>query len=98
MKFRGCYVLSAKTLGDALREMSSGTFDVLLVCYTFSAESVEELCAQFRRRFPTGKIVAMEHPGGETSCCAADAFVSADNPEAMVRAVTTGQVIPFKAS
>jgi CheY-like chemotaxis protein len=90
LESQGSTVVSAKTSGDAVREMNGSRFDVLLLCYQYGAADFKLMFDEFRRLFPGGRIVAIEFP--QTSCdgCVPDIIVSAHAPAEMVKAVTTG--------
>ncbi len=88
LELKGCTVVSPPTPEDALREMKRGVFDVLLLSYDLPGETVEQLCDEFKRLFPEGKIAAIHHPSARPNECPVDEFVSAFDPAALVSAVT----------
>ena len=79
--------MSAKTSGDAVREMNDSRFDVLLLCYQYKSADFKLMFDEFRRLFPGGRIVAIEFPGTSFDGCIPDMIVSAHAPAEMVKAV-----------
>ncbi len=67
-------------------KIAAGTFDVFVVSYQFDLEHASKPCHEFRRKFPSGRIVAIEHPSGSAPTCKPDALVSAFDSRALVRA------------
>jgi hypothetical protein len=85
-----CQVVAPNTLYEAVDEIGSRRFDVLLLCYEIGENEIEALCEAFTRRCPLGKIVMLEH-GEQRERFAGGgpyATVSAHDPDAMVEAVT----------
>ncbi len=97
LSLRECDVVSAQTLDDALREMKSGHFDVLLLCWHLTAEDIKRVCAEFRNIFPAGKIVFIDHQRRSESGYPVDVIVSAQEPNEMLAAVTVarGKLLRF---
>jgi len=96
----GCTVVSAKTAGDAIREMNSRQFDVLLLCYQLGIDAGKQVSDEFRRRFPGGKLVVIENVPTDPNVLGANVVVSAYHPADMVSAVTgdSAKVRPAKAA
>ena len=86
LEMHGCTVVSPNEPDDAILEMNSSRFDVLLLCYQLGTNAVKRLVDEFRRQFPGGKIVAIEN-GTLFGGCVPDVTVSAHAPAEMVRAV-----------
>jgi hypothetical protein len=95
LTLRGCDVVSPSTPKDAIYEMYSGNFDVLLLCHQLGIENCQlgvensdMLCETFKQRFPFGRVVFIQSPRvGEAMNCSADQIVSADDPDEMIGAV-----------
>lgn len=91
-----CEVVAPKTPEDAIHEMQSRKFDVLLLCSHLGAEVCEKLGKEFRQFCPGGRIVAIQY-GTERIACGADMIASAHDPETMLAAVSgaRGKLIAF---
>jgi len=88
LTLRGCDVVSPSTPKDAIYEMYSGNFDVLLLCHQLGVENSDMLCETFKQQFPFGRVVLIQSPRvGEAMNCSADQIVSADDPDEMIGAV-----------
>ena len=89
LESKGSTVVSAKTSGDAVREMNGSRFDVLLFCYQYGAADFKLMFDEFRRLFPGGRIVAIDFLETSVNGCVPDVIVSAYAPAEMVKAVTS---------
>lgn len=99
LRLRGCQVVTPGTIHEAVTQMVNDEhYDVLLLCNELGIPNAEILCKVFRRRFPSGRIVAIAFSDAEALALSADVTVEAGNPDAMVRAVMgeRGMVIPFR--
>lgn len=88
LMLQDCKVVSPERPEDAIREMHSRHFDMLLLCCHLNPDLIERLCLEFRNSSPAGKIVAVEHRHTRRKiACGVDYFVSAHDPRALLDVV-----------
>lgn len=95
----GFEVISVKTESHACFEIEMGRCGVLVICYTPSAGTTQDLTKLFRRRCPTGSIVFVMNRTDESAPQEADYVVSESaGPEAIVQVLRSALHSESKAS
>jgi hypothetical protein len=94
----GFEVISVKTESQACFEIEMGRCGLLLICYTLTVGTIQDLTKLFRRRCPTGSIVFVMHRTDDGAPGDVDYMVSdSAGPEAIVQVLRSGQHPEFKA-
>jgi len=95
----GFEVISVKTESHACFEIEMGRCGVLLVCYTATAGTIQDLTKLFRRRCPTGSIVFVMNRTDESVPQEVDYVVSdSAGPEEIVQILRSALHSESKAS
>lgn len=84
----GFEVLFPKTKKEAVELIQSGNFDLLLVSYSLSSDTIEEMAELARQRCPRCPVVSISQTGWDDARIKPDATVVADEgPRPMVTAI-----------
>jgi hypothetical protein len=95
----GFEVISVRSESQACFEIEMGRCGVLLICYTASVGTIQDLTRLFRRRCPNGIIVFVTNRTEESVAKGFDHTVlDSAGPEAIVRVLSSGLYPQSKAS
>jgi hypothetical protein len=95
----GFEVISVKTESQARFEIEMGRCGVLVICYTASAGTIQDLTKLFRRNCPTGSIVFVMNRTDESVPQEFDYTVpDSAGPEAILEVLRSGLYPKSKAS
>jgi DNA-binding response OmpR family regulator len=84
----GYAVFTTTVPQEAIQEIRSGHCGVLLLCYSVSEESRQELIREFRERCASGRIIAITNrPVAETPKQVDELVYGVEGPEILLQAV-----------
>jgi DNA-binding NarL/FixJ family response regulator len=90
LKTASCDVVCRVSQVDALQQITTDHFDVLLVCYEYSQEAGQHICNAFKHRHPEGKIVVLRKSHRDSACPERDVdnvVHALEGPGALIEAV-----------
>jgi CheY-like chemotaxis protein len=88
LKTADCDVECPESQTEALDIMKQLSFDVLLICYEYSDRDGEELCNEYKKHNPDGRIIVLVKSHREPACDDIENRLHAlDGPGALIRTV-----------
>jgi DNA-binding NtrC family response regulator len=87
LRSAGFKVVSTLDVNEALARIEAGDCGVLLVCYSLSRETIEELATRFRESCRDGRVVAVANENWDKPTFADTYVYGIEGPEALIDAI-----------